>query len=267
MYAMCSYNVALNSSGINDLKMTKNLLHQRRKFWVRDGISSSKNKYPELISNTFQYIPISKTLKSLFRRPDFSAAYKQYNYNKQSKDAHICAPGVYKSFCCGKTFKSSDLYQNYPASLQLHIASDDFQPTNPLLSKGSVYKICAIYFTVQNVPHRILSKSENIFLVSLCFSDDLKTKEADFNDIWNLIVKDISYLESSGINIDLSVPNLKGSLALLSFDNLGAHTSLGFAGSLTSKHPCRICECEKSEVKQLTRSDTTKYRNQNVYES
>lgn len=112
--------------------------------------------------------------------------YISYNINKNSPGGHICEEGVYRGFCCGSTFKNNNLFRERPESLQIQISSDDFTVTNPLQPRATIYKMCPIYFSIKNISSKFLSKLDNIFLVALCFSDDLKTKETDFNDIWKL---------------------------------------------------------------------------------
>lgn len=119
--------------------------------WNMTKAPHSSNQYPHLISNTFQYVPISETIRTLFERDDFCNAFKEFNYNKQEEGTHECKPGVYESFCCGDLYQNSELFRNQNETLQIHIASDDFQITNPLQSKSSIYKICAIYFTIQQI--------------------------------------------------------------------------------------------------------------------
>lgn len=86
---------------------------------------------------------------------------------------------------------------------------------------------------------------------------------ADFNDIWEIIVADISYMENIGI--DVNGINVRGTLIHVACDNLGANSSLGFSGSFSSRYFCRICECEKQSCQQLLVAVPEKYRTKETY--
>lgn len=163
---------------------------------------------PQRIQSKLEYVSIVDTIKSLFQQEQFKSVYFEHN----SEGGHRCIDNVYERFCCGAKYQTTEIYQSNKHCLQIQIATDDFEPCNPLQSKAGSYKICAVYFVIRNMPAEYLSKLQNIYLICLCNSNDLKTKETDFNNIWNLIVKDISYLENVGIDVDDST-NIKGALA------------------------------------------------------
>lgn len=161
---------------------------------------------PRLIQSSFQYVPILQTLEALFSYEDFVKMYYEYNCNRVQN--HICSPGKYFNFCCGSTFKSMQLFNDQPHSLQLQIANDDFNPNNPLGSKSNSNKTCAVYLSIQNIPVKFLSTCKFVFLVALCNSNDLKTEHTDFNNIWYPIVNELKVLESTGIKVS-GHPRLK----------------------------------------------------------
>lgn len=105
-----------------------------------EKLKNTSVKIPQRIQSTFQYISIKKTFHYLFNREDFLNMYLNYNATK-----HICKPKVYKGFCCGKVFKKNALFQKYPNSLQINIASDDFECCNPLQSKAMKHKLCNLF--------------------------------------------------------------------------------------------------------------------------
>lgn len=154
---------------------------------------------PRRIQSTYEYVPITETIRSLFKREDFKSSYLKHNSTTRS--GHKCVYGVFRVFCCGEKYKTTEIFQKDPNCLQIQIATDDFEPCNPLQSKAGSHKICAVYFVIRNMPSQFLSKLNSIYLICLCNSNDLKTKETDFNNIWSLIVEDIGYLEKVGIDI------------------------------------------------------------------
>lgn len=159
---------------------------------------------------------------------------------------------MYSRFCCGATYKDNNLFSRYPNSIQLQIYNDDFELCNPLGSKATLYKMCAVYFTILNIPSRYRSRLVNtdtsINLVCLVNTDDLKTEYTDFNDVWRLIVHEVKQLESG---IEINGSKMYGTIATLSYDNLGANMSLGFVESFNATHSCRFCVIDKELLKKI----------------
>lgn len=218
------------------------------------------NKIPQVVQNSFQYISILDTLKSLFESKVVLECY----YQKNTVLDHECVEGRFKYFCCGDVYRTSELFKENPTALQIQIASDDFEICSPLQSKANVHKICPIYFTIRNMPTKYLSKINNIHLIAVCNADDLKSRTTDFNNLWQRIVFELKHLERYGIEI--AGRNLKGTLTHLSFDNLGANTSLGFVSSFSSLHYCRHCICSRNECREQTKEDSSKLRTKNMYD-
>lgn len=217
-------------------------------------------KIPRLIQSHFQHISILGTLRSLFTHEEFARQYFEHNFQNQ-----VCDTSKIINFCSGTTFKLIELFRNHPESVQLQLASDDFESCNPLGSKSNRHKICAVYLSIQNIPIKYLSKCKYVFLVALCNSDDVKMKHTDFNNIWYPIVNELKELESNGFAIP-GKPNLKGTLTQLAFDNLGANTASGFVGSFSSNYFCRFCEMSKAECKQSSSENPNKLRTIEGYE-
>lgn len=230
--------------------------------WEMIRSRSTNSTIPRLLQSKFHYISILQTIQSLFKQKEFLKMYFEYN---MGANRHRCVEGVYKHFCCGKVFKQSELFSSQPHALQIQIATDDFEICDPIGSKSGVHKMCPIYFCIKNVPNQYLSKLSNIYLVSLCRTDDLKTKETDFNDLWEQIVSEIVYLEKTGIQIDPNT-NIKGTIIYPSFDNLGGNQTLGFVESFNS-HFCRFCIASKHETETMITEDQSMVRTVESYES
>lgn len=199
---------------------------------------------PRLIQSVFYYISIKQTLGVIFDNKDFAAQY--FDYNVTRRRDHVCVPDEYHGFCCGSTFKSMELFNDYPESIQLQIGYDEYDPCNGLGSKSNRHKTLAVYLSIQNLPAKYLSKCKYIFLVALCNGDDIKMKHTDFNNIWYPIVNEIKDLETNGIDVqDNRV--LKGTLTSIASDNLGAHQGLGFVKSFASTYFCRFCISSRNQ--------------------
>lgn len=134
------------------------------------------------IPSTCQFVSICKTLSAIFSQADFELMYSNYN----SKEKHQCQDGIFVDFCCGTTYKSKEIFQN-PNVIQIQLGIDDFEVCCPVKSKATKHKICGIYFQIRNLPANIVSKIDNIFLVGLVSSEDLKD-DAILNDVNELIV-------------------------------------------------------------------------------
>lgn len=219
----------------------------------------TKIAVPRLTQCKYQYIPFVDTITALFQREDFRRVYFEYNSRN-----HVCKDDCVKDLCCGEVFKENQLFRSDPLALRLHISADEFEICNPLGSKATIHKLTGFYFTIQNLPPQFRSKSENIFLFCLCYSDDLKTKYTDVNDIWALVVKDIGFLETNGINVE-GGKTIKGSIALMSFDNLGANSMLGFVSCFRANYFCRICEMPIDDCRLECRENPLKMRTLDSY--
>lgn len=231
--------------------------------WEPKTIKNRKGmnvKIPRMVQNTFQYISIVDTIKSLCKRKEFIDCYLHENTVRN----HECKPDVYKHFCCGSTYKNCWFFKENPLALQIHLSSDEFEICNPLSSKSNIHKICAIYFTIQNMPTEYLSKLDNIYIVAIANADDLKSKTTDFNNLWQPITNDLKFLETVGIVISEQI-KIKGTLTHLSFDNLGANQALGFVSCFVASHFCRFCVASKSECQLLSKEDAKKIRTKELY--
>lgn len=211
-----------------------------------------------LVQATMQYVSILESLKMLFSIPAFKDMYFKYN------DDHVCEPDVYERFCCGNICNKLDLFKNNRRSIQIEISSDDFEVCCPLKSKVGIHKICAVYFQIKNIPDLFKSSINNIFLVCLCNAEYLKSA-GGFRNINELIVKELKVLETAGIEIN-SYEVLKGSLANLSADNLGANAIFGFSESFSSTYYCRHCELNKEECQATVKEVQEKIRDKVIYE-
>lgn len=227
--------------------------------------SKKKNmSIPKLLQSKGHYIPVTETVRSLFKNRKFLDLYLNYNGDSALR-GHTCENNVYRGFCCGRVFKENELFKNWPDSLQIRIFTDDFTVTNPLGPASTLHKLTAVYFSIQNLPAELLSKTANIYVVALIHSDDIKTKETDYNDIWRMIVRDIGYLEQFGIEIDDGY-SIKGTISCLSFDNLGANASIGMCESFNSNFFCRICTMAKNDCQTQCKEDRSKYRTMDEYQ-
>lgn len=122
-----------------------------------------------LSQNTYPYVSIVSTLKSLFNRPEFKSTY--FNYNLEKK--HKCSENVLFDYCCGENAKKCKLFED-PTAIALELGIDDFEVCSPLKTKAGVHKVTGIYCHIRNLPAEYNSRLENMHLVALCNVQDFQ---------------------------------------------------------------------------------------------
>lgn len=208
---------------------------------------SAANDIPDhkMISSTCHIVPVSKTLISLFSNETFRENYMEYNL----KDKHKCIDGIYEDFCCGSTYKKRPIFED-KSVVQIQIGIDDFEPCCAIKGKAVKHKICGVYFQIRNLPLEISSKMDNIFLLGLCDSSDLKD-DSKINEFVGIVVEELLSLESEGFNVAPNF-NIKAVLVNVSCDNLGANHLFGFSKGFNAEYYCRVCELTRAECQQTT---------------
>lgn len=181
--------------------------------WETKRDAKLQKTFPLHAQSSFQYVPITKTLESLFRRDEFKELYFDYN-NVSTGSRHKCVEGCFKDFCCGRIYKNIDLFGDEPESIQIQLFTDGFEMCDALKSKANRHSQVSFYFGIRNLPPELAFNLKNIHLVALCNADDLKSEQTDYNNIWKVIVDDISHLETTGLEIGDGV-RLKGELTIL----------------------------------------------------
>lgn len=170
----------------------------------------SEKSLPTLVQSKFQFTSIAKQIIALCDQEDFRKMLIENNFTANNGTRkHICENDRYIGYCCGKIFKNNALFSNQPESLQIQLFIDGFELCDALKPRANVHTQVAVYFSILNLPHKFSYNQKNIHLVALCFANELKTKETDYNNLWDAIVKDISYIENNGIIIDGNI-TLKG---------------------------------------------------------
>jgi len=184
---------------------------------------------------TFTYVPIIETLTFLFKNDSFKKIiFESFNQNQKTLNC-----GIYNNLADGEMFKTNKLFQNSEQlTIQLEIFFDEFEICNPLGSKTLSHKIGGFYFSLCNLPLRFNSKLNNIHLLALCFSEDMKT--CGINSVLEVIVKDLRILETQGFYIEGIEYPIKGSLAILSHDNLGGAILYGMIECFQANFFCRM---------------------------
>lgn len=219
----------------------------------RDSFTYSR----KLIQNFFQFIPVTKTLTTIFKNSSFRNLFKDFNIS------HSCTSGIYKFGCCGDHFQSIKKGFVNETKVLIQLYYDDFEVARVLGSKTIVHKVGAIYFTIVNSPTNLKSNLQNIFLVSLFYVNDLHG-DFNLNSILQPIVADIKILENDGVFID-KLGLVSGTILSLSHDNLAANDLIGFTKSFSAKFFCRFCIMPSGETKKSTTEDLKLLRTDDCY--
>lgn len=202
-------------------------------------------------TRTFCYISVKETLSFLFKNQSF----KNFFFREPHKEE-----GIISDFNDGSYFKSNSFFQENKNACQIQLYFDEFDPCDPIGAKKGIHKLGGLYFIIRNLPPFFNSSLENIFLLSLFYSSDLKTH--GFSRILRPLIDDLKILEDEGIDIevDLKEKNIKGTISSLSFDNLGGNMLLGMVESFQARFFCRICKVDRQKIDQLFEEDPSLVR-------
>lgn len=141
---------------------------------------------------------------------------------------------------------------------------DEFEINNPLGSHKGAQAIAAFYYSLPTLPEHHLSSLNNIF-PALFF----KSRDKSFGNDASLkiLVRDVKELEENGITIKINNNEMKiyFVLGLITGDNLGLNSILGFTKSFSSKFYCRHCLCNEDESSRLTQEIQEKLRTEINY--
>lgn len=227
-------------------------LKWKTKVDIKNGLPNHK-----IVQQTYQYVPLLSTIKSLLLQPEFLQMYLNTCLNPD----HNCDDNIYRNFCCSSVSHSHEIFKDKTA-LRIQIGIDDFDPCDALKTKAVTHKICAFYFTIQNIADAYLSKNDNMYLIALCETTNLKQENISINDINALITSEIKELETVGISVNGRI--FKGSIINVTGDNLGANGFSGFIESFNGRF-CRACDITKEESERATKEDPAKMRTKESY--
>lgn len=225
-------------------------------------IYKTKNDHTAIdIENlTVQIVPLRNVLTKFFQLPNIFDDTIEY-LNKLEKETKIISNVTQCTIWKRKKVSFGDRLV-----LPIFFYQDDYETNNPLGSHKGLGKMGTIYIIIPCLPPHLLSKVENIFLLALYKTEDLK--HVPLAAVLNDAVKELKYLESTGITINtLSGPKqIYFSLAGVIGDNLAIHTVLGFVGSFSSHYPCRFCYIKREEINTTFNESTCTLRTSASYD-
>ena len=203
-------------------------LESSKNDWLLSSNFFVKPKQIDLPNDkSFQYIPILKTLKSLFANKEICEAYFKSIEKKQHNT------GTISSFNDSVFFKQNKLFSSDPTAIQLVMYDDAYDSANPLGDRR-LEKLNDTYFRIGNLDNCYQSIDYLTQASIICKTKHLK--KHGYNTIYEPLLKDIKQLETEGIEIEYNQKkiNLKGTISLFPADNLAANAIGGYVESFSA---------------------------------
>ncbi|XP_077531644.1 uncharacterized protein LOC144144139 [Haemaphysalis longicornis] len=194
-------------------------------------------------SDLMTYVPLCRMLKFILEN---SACSAEFNSSIKKKDGYLC------SVFDGTAFAGHAYFQGDTSRVCLQLYSDEFDVCNPLGSKRGKHKMTAVYFSVLNFSAQFRSTLPGIYLVLLVKDKHVSTY--GLPKILEPLLQDIRELENDGIIANGQV--MKGSIFVMTGDNLSSHRVGGFQCRFNHGRICRFCMAVLHEIKhKLQESD------------
>ncbi|XP_064474056.1 uncharacterized protein LOC135388428 [Ornithodoros turicata] len=180
----------------------------------------------------FHYVPICEVLKKLLDVPE---VYSSFWYS-ETEDGYLSTPFD------GTAFQQHSFFKGDRKKICVQLYADEFEVCDPLGSKRGKHKLLGVYFSVLNVPQR--STLSQIHLVLL-----VKDKDASaygLQKVFQPLMQDILKLEEEGIVVNGEIH--KGTIFVVTGDNLSSHRIGGFKCSFSGGRICRFCLALRNEI-------------------
>ena len=176
--------------------------------------------HSRLVYETFQYISVEATLRSLLQ----SKAYVEAILSDKA------APGVVKNWHDGIHFGNHSMFADKSKLvIMLELFYDGMGTTNPLHGQSVTYNIGVFYFTVKNLPNVYNSCFANVHLLALCNTNELKMY--GFDPVLRKFVDELLYLGHFGFSGDFPIigsMQIYVCLGNVTCDNMALNGILGF---------------------------------------
>lgn len=160
----------------------------------RDDIKSVNNVEVSVkVTDKARYFPLIETLKLILSNDCLRNLILTERISGNSWN--------YQLYTDSEEFKSHPLFSLYPNAIRILLYSDDIELVNPLGSKTGSNKLTLFYFKVQNFPPHFNTKLDNIFLLCIAYSYDVKLY--GYKKVLSSFIADLNLLEE-GIMIKIN---------------------------------------------------------------
>lgn len=205
-----------------------------------ENILSNGTYIKKIVTESFQYVPIVKTLEVILNDP--------IKYNQILERSVNDDPDKLKSYFDSNLFKEHPLFNDFPDTIALQLYLDDVEICNPLGPNRKVHKICPFYFSILNFPPEVNSNLKSIHTVILPHVLDIENY--GYEKIMKPLLDDLEKLEShEGVTIKVGdkLTTIHATVVNLSADTLAAHSIFGLL-SPSARHFCRLCMISRTEL-------------------
>ena len=168
--------------------------------------------------------------------------------------------------CDGTYIKSHPLTIQGDIFLQFVISYDDLELQNPLRS-NKIHKLAMVYFTLLNIPPQYRSQLNNIFLLGLARTKDVK--RFGFDQLLHDFLSTVKLLRDEGVYMTLNGQKrkIRGDLIFAVCDTPAAAFLGGFKESSFAFKSCRMCTLSGQEMKENFFSQNFNLRDVETYEN
>lgn len=197
------------------------------------------------VDDVFYYVPIESTMRLILQQPQsWNLINRTYEESQHGiVDDWINSDNGQRLLkYCKTTFPSS-----MPVFIQIYF--DEVETVNPLGSKTGIHKLGAFYFVVKNFPPVVNSALQNIHLLALAHSEDLKKHTADA--VMQTVVDELTQLHDSGFTVCMNghAQHFRCFLSQVVGDNLGLHSVLGFVENFSrATYACDLCMATQHDI-------------------
>lgn len=205
-----------------------------------ENILSNGTYIKKNVTESFQYVPIVKTLEVVLNDP---IRYNQILGRTVNDD-----PDKLKSFFDSNLFKEHPLFNDFPDTIALQLYLDDVEICNPLGANRKIHKICPFYFSILNLPSEVNSNLKSIHTVLLPHVLDIANY--GYEKIMEPLLNDLKKLEShEGVTIKVGekLITIHATVVNLSGDTLAVHAIFGLLAP-SARHFCRLCMISRAEL-------------------
>ena len=218
---------------------------------------SSHDGTSRLVYESFQYVSVQKTLRSLMQ----SKSFVEMMFDDK------CTPGLLQEFVDGEKYKTHSLFNDSSkVSIMIQLFYDGLGVTNPLRGHSTLHNVGVFFYTIKNVPQRYNSCFANIHLLALCYAQDLK--KYGFKPVLEKFVAEMNLLSEIGFSDTFPVigeQTIYASLCQVTCDNLALNGILGFIESFSCDYFCTICYATQEEIQTHFREELFQARTEPDY--
>ena len=190
-----------------------------------------------LVTETYQYISITKTLQAILS----SASLRTLIENEQRSQN-----GFLSGYKDGQQYTEHGMFNGHPNTIRITLYYDDVEVANPLGSKRVIHKLGMFYFSIDNLPKLYNRDMKSIHLLAVCHSLDLGKN--GFEAVLRPFKREMVKLESDeGVVLDVKGYGplcIRAALTAVVGDTLAVHAMFNLL-SPSATYFCRQCLCDR----------------------